>query len=65
MSQYFVDLRSYSEEEHDRIYQLLSDWAFMPPVWTGKPAQYIVYWDLTETIESITGIPSSCITRQF
>lgn len=64
LKKYTVDMRSCSESERNRIYQLLSDWAFMPPELSSVPGVYIVFWDLKETIESVTGLTSSAITLQ-
>lgn len=64
LARYIVDMRSCSESEHNRIYQLLSDWAFMEPEPSSVPGVYFVDWDLKETIESVTGLPSSAVTLQ-
>ena len=64
LARYIVDLRSCPEIEHNRIHQLLSDWAFIPPELTSVPGVYFVCWDWEETIESITGLPSSAVTLQ-
>ena len=64
LKKYIVDMRSLSESERNRIYQLLSDWSFMPPELSSVPGVYIVFWDLKETIESVTGLLSSAVTPQ-
>lgn len=62
MARYRVDLHAYSENEHDRIYQLLSDFAGITPLWTGSAGIYLVDWNCPETIESVTGLPSSLVS---
>lgn len=62
MARYRVDLHTYSESEHDRIYQILSDFAEPSPLWTGNAGVYLVDWNCPETIESVTGLPSSLVS---
>lgn len=62
MARYCVDLHTCSESEHDRIYQILSDFSGITPLWTGNAGVYLVDWDCPETIESVTGLPSSLVS---
>ncbi len=63
MAIYRVDLHTCPESEHDRIYQILSGFAVPPsPLWTGNAGVYLVDWDCPETIESVTGLPSSLVS---
>lgn len=61
MKRFLVDLSSFSNSEHDRLYHLIDDHSFFTEIVAGKTGIYIANWDGKESIESITGLPASLV----
>lgn len=59
---YWVDLSNLDQDEYTRVYNLLDQWAF-----TGlkeqEYRQYSFVWNEPESVESVTGLPSSLFRR--
>lgn len=63
LQRYIVDLSSYSDEESERLYEILDGTAFMCNFVANKPKVYEVFWEHKDSIESILHIPSRFITH--
>lgn len=62
MKQYYIDLRSYDEPEHDRIMKLINSYAWDVYLIAGVPKAYAFMWDRKESISEIPGIPEGLIS---
>lgn len=57
MKQYYIDLRSYDEPEHDRIMKLINAFAWDVYLIAGIPKVYSFMWNRKESISEIPRIP--------
>lgn len=62
MKQYYIDLRSCNEQEHDRIMKLVNAFAWDVYLIAGVPKVYAFMWDRKEPIGEISGIPEELIS---
>lgn len=62
MKQYYIDLRSCDEPEHDRIMKLLNTFAWDIYLIAGVPKVYAFMWNQKEPISKILGIPEELIS---
>ena len=58
-----VDLRPYSGEEYEKRRRLLENFAYVGSFYAKEPQIYEVYWDKSETVESVIDIPSHLVRR--
>lgn len=62
MSQYYIDLRSCTESEHDRIMKLVNALAWDVYDIAGVPKAYAIVWDRKESIKDIPELPRDLIS---
>lgn len=62
LQHYIVDLSSYSNEESEKLYEILDGMAFMCNFVANTPKVYEVFWEHNASIESVLHIPSKFIT---
>lgn len=62
MQQYYVDLRSCNESEHDRIMKLVNAFAWDVYLVADVPKVYAFMWSRKESVHKIPGIPDELIS---
>lgn len=62
MKQYYIDLRSYDEPEHDRIMKLVNAYAWDVYLIADAPKVYAFMWDRKEPVSEVLGIPGGLIS---
>lgn len=65
MKQYYIDLRSCDELEHDRILKLVNTFAWDVYLIAGVPKVYSFMWDQKEPISMIPGIPGELVSASL
>ncbi len=62
MKQYYIDLRSCKESEHDRIMKLINAFAWDVYFIANIPKTYAFMWDRKETVSEVLGVPDELIS---
>ena len=60
---YWVDLSELDQAEFEKVYQLIHDWSFTGPKQEEGYRQYSFTWNEPQSVESVTGLPSSVFRR--